>query len=188
MTDFVGPLAAFSAAASAVATALAAYASWRGPRAAAEMAEKLRRDAEADNERKRQKFWVFATLMQERSAIYTENAVRALNIIDAVFHDVRLVREAWAELYLKLNSPNMQTSGCADELRKLLTAMASEIGLANEFGHADAARTYIPNALAQERMVRDLERQQALARLQGSSPTANTTPQVVALFPPKPEK
>jgi hypothetical protein len=188
MTDFVGPLAAFSAAASAVATALAAYASWRGPRAAAEMAEKLRRDAEADNERKRQKFWVFATLMQERSAIYTETAVRALNTIDAVFHDVRRVREAWAELYLKVNSQNMQASGCADELRRLLAAMASDIGLADEFGHADAARIYIPNALAQERLVRDLERQQALARLQGSSPTANATSQVVALFPPKPEK
>ncbi len=188
MTDLVGPLAAFAAVASAVATGFAAYASWRGPRAAAEMAEQLRRDAETYNERKRQRFWVFATLMQERSAIHTESAVRALNMIDAVFHDVRPVREAWAELYLKFSHPNMQTLGYGDELRKLLTAMANDIGLANEFGHADAARIYIPNALAQERMVRDLERQQSLSRLQGLSPTANTTPQVVALFPPKPEK
>jgi hypothetical protein len=187
MTDVTAILATLSALASAVATGFAAYASWRGPRSAAEIAERLRRDAESHNERKRQKFWVFATLMQERSAIYTENAVRALNMIDAVFHDVRPVREAWAELFLKLNSANMQSSGCADELRKLLTSIANDIGLANEFGHADAARVYIPNALAQERMVRDLERQQALARLQGSSPTANTAQQVPAVFPPRPE-
>lgn len=187
MSDFVGILAAFSAVASAVATGFAAYGSWRGPSAAAEFAEKLRRTAEKDNERKRQKFWLFATIMQERSAIYTENAVRALNMIDAVFHDVRPVREAWAQLFLKLNTANLQSLGYSDELRQLLTAMANDIGLANEFGHADAARVYIPNALAQERMVHDLERQQALARLQGTSPTANTAPQITNLFPPKPE-
>jgi hypothetical protein len=187
MTDFGGGLAAFSALASAVATAFAAYASWRGPRAAAEIAEKLRRDAENYNERKRQKFWVFATLMQERSAIWTENAVRALNMIDAVFHDIRPVREAWAELYIKLNAPNVQSLGYADDLRRLLTAMATDVGLANEFGHADAARIYIPNALAQERLVRDLEREQALTRLKDSSPTANTTPQVAGPFPPPPQ-
>jgi hypothetical protein len=183
MSDLAGLLAAFSALASAVATGLAAYASWRGPSAAAEIAENLRRVAEKDNERKRQKFWLFATLMQERSAIHTESAVRALNMIDAVFHDVRPVREAWAQLYLKLNTPNLQSLGFTEELRHLLTAMANDIGLADQFGHADAARVYIPNALAQERMVHDLERQQALARLQGTSPTANTAPQIASLFP-----
>ena len=158
MSDFVTVLAAFSAFASALATGFAAYASWRGPQNAAEIAERLRRDAEISNERKRQKFLVFATLMQERAAIYTENSVRALNTIDAVFHDVRSVREAWAELYIKLNTPNLQVSDYNVELRKLLTAMASDVGLAEQFGQADANRVYIPNALAQERMVRDLAR------------------------------
>jgi hypothetical protein len=94
---------AFSLAAaifSAIATGLAAFATWRAPTAAARLAETLRRDSERAQERQKNKLHVFAMLMQERAAIYSENAVRALNLIDVVFVDSRKVREAWAELFL----------------------------------------------------------------------------------------
>ena len=83
---------------SAVATGFAAVASWRAPITAARLAERLRRDMQQSEERRRQKIQVFTTLMQERSAIWTEAAVRALNGIDVVFNDARPVREAWAAL------------------------------------------------------------------------------------------
>lgn len=69
MTD---PFTLAAAAFSAIATALAAFATWSAPRAAAKLAESLRRDAERGQERQRNKLHVFATLMQERAAIYTK--------------------------------------------------------------------------------------------------------------------
>jgi Flp pilus assembly protein CpaB len=182
-------LVLITAVASAIATGLAAFATWRAPRAAAELAEKLRRDSEKAQERSRQKFEVFATLMQNRAAIYAENAVRALNSIDLVFYDSRSVRDAWVELYLAFNNSQvMKSSGHEEKIRQLLTVMAQDIGLGDELRSVDISRVYLPIALQQEQIVRDLDRQQALARLQGNvSPSANTAPQIAQLFPPKPE-
>src|SRR5450759_5219819 len=97
MTDHLTLLTAIF---SAIATGLAAYATWRAPTAAANLAESLRRDAEQQDQRQRQKLSVFATLMQERAQIHSENSVRALNLIDVVFNESREVREAWSELFL----------------------------------------------------------------------------------------
>ncbi len=185
MTEIVGLIAAI---ASTLATGFAAYAAWRAPRSAAELAERLRRDAENARQREEKKFWVFATLMQERAAIYTENAVRALNMIDTVFCDSRPVREAWAELYTTFNTQQiMQGPGHDEKLRQLLAVMARDIGLGDQIGQADFSRVYVPNALQQERMIKDVEREQALARLRDDAPpSANTAPQVTQLFPPRP--
>ncbi|TLG75163.1 DUF6680 family protein [Methylocystis sp. B8] len=182
-------LSAVAATASALAAALSVYATWRGPQAAATLAEMMRRDSEKSQERQRQKFIIFTTLMQERSAVYTENAVRALNLIDVVFHDSKPVREAWAELYLAFNSQQVaHGQGFDEKLRRLLATMANDIGLGDKFGATDLSRVYIPNALQQERIIRDMERQQALARLQANMPpSANTAPPVTNLFPPAPE-
>jgi hypothetical protein len=177
-------LSAIAAVASAIATIFAAYAAFRVPKSAAEFAEQLRRESEKGQERQRQKFIIFATLMQERSAIYTEDGVRSLNLIDVVFHDSRAVREAWAELYLALNTPGTNFD---DKLRGLLATMANDIGLGDRLGTTDLSRVYTPNALAQERFIKDLERRQALARLENNqTPSANVAPDLRQLFPPKP--
>jgi hypothetical protein len=84
---------------SAIATAFAAAAPWYAPRAAAKLAESLRPGAERDAERQKLKVNVFVTLMQERSQVYSDNGVRALNLIDVVFNESRPVREAWSELF-----------------------------------------------------------------------------------------
>jgi hypothetical protein len=57
-------LALLAAIFSAIATGLAALATWRAPITAARLAEQLRRDAERENERKRQKLYVFSVLMR----------------------------------------------------------------------------------------------------------------------------
>ena len=115
---------------SAIATALAAFATWRAPMSAAKLAEALRRDAERDSERRRQKLNVFSTLMEERAQIHSDNGVRALNLVDIVFSDSREVRDAWAELYAAFSFKPLVPHVINERLIRLLGAIAKDIGLA----------------------------------------------------------
>jgi hypothetical protein len=176
------------AALTTIAAGFAAFATWRAPRSAAELAESMRRSSERDTERRRHKLHVFASLMQERASIASVEGVRALNLIDVIFHDCRQVREAWAELYLTFDSMQKIPSHVQDErLRKLLAAMANDLGLGNDLRSDDLGRVYYPNALAEEEYVRQLERRATKARLEGQAPTANTAPQQQLPWPPKPD-
>ena len=172
---------------SAIATGFAAFATWYAPEAAAKLAEALRRDSERAQQRQTHKLHIFATLMQERAAIYSENGVRALNLIDVVFSDARKVREAWAELFLIFSSNPIPAHVLEERLRKLLIAMAEEIGIGEGIRTDDIGRVYSPTAIAQERLIRDLQRQQTLAALQAQgSPAANTAVTLIQ-WPPKPD-
>jgi hypothetical protein len=173
---------------SAIAAFLAAYATWRAPITAAKMAETLRRDSAHAQERQKNKLGLFTMLMQERAAIYSENGVRALNLIDVVFNDAREVREAWAELYLAFEPRNNIPPHVQEErLRKLLTVMAKEIGLADQLRTDDLGRVYFPRALEEERLITDIQRRQTLIRLQGQTlPAANTATPQNTPWPPKP--
>lgn len=162
-------------------------ATWRAPITAARLAEQLRRSAQQAEERRRQKLQVFTTLMQERAAIYTEEAVRALNVIDVVFNDARPVREAWAALIHALDpQQNVPPHALQDRIRELLANMATDLGLADEIRIDDLNRVYLPKPLAQERFIRDMERQAALARLQQGAPAANVAPSQAGMWPPPP--
>lgn len=174
---------------SAVAAIAAAIATWRGPLSAAKMAESLRRSAEVDADRRRFKLNVFTQLMQERAEIYSAEAVRALNSIDVAYSDSSLVREAWSELHQAFNSQPSAPAHVLDErIRKLLREMAKSLGIGDTLRIDDFGRVYYPNALSEERKVRDLERGAALARLSSqASPAANTVDTTANLFPPKPE-
>jgi hypothetical protein len=78
-----------------------------------------------------------------------------------------------------------------ERLRRLLTAMAEDIGIEGNLRAADFSRVYSPRAIEQDRLIRDLQRQQMLSVLQGqASPAANTSVTSAATagpFPPKPE-
>jgi hypothetical protein len=176
-----------AAAFSAIATAFAAFATWQAPRAAARLAEDLRRNAEHLGERHKSKLRVFALLMQERGAIYSDEGVKALNLIDVVFHDCRGVREAWSELFLIFGSNPIPAHVLEERLRKLLHEIAKDIGLGESLRTVDLGRVYIPTVIAQDRMIRDIQRQQTLASLHGKgSPAANTGPNAGDPWPPKP--
>ena len=131
MTDLYTLMAAFF---SALATGLAAWATWRAPRAAAKLAEELRRQGDRNQEHQKNKLHVFAMLLQERAAIYSENGVRALNLVDVVFNDSREVRDAWAELFQIFLTDPIPPHVLEERLRKLLVAMAKDIGLADHSG------------------------------------------------------
>ncbi len=178
---------------SAVATAFAAWAAWKGPVAAAQASEDLRRKNDEANERKRMKLWVFSTLMQERAYLATVDAVRALNLIDVVFRDSSPVREAWAELYLAYSNTRDVPAHVQDErLRAMLKEMAVDLEIADKLRGDDLGRIYYPQAIAEEEQLRQLERKVSLSRLQGQvSPTANTVSDsatsTTPTWPPRPE-
>src|SRR5262249_44839243 len=91
--------AAFATTWAAIATSKAITATRKAPIDAAQLAASL----QEANERRRLKLWVFATVMQNRHFMGETESVRALNLIDTVFHDVPPVRDAWANLYAALN-------------------------------------------------------------------------------------
>lgn len=173
-----------------VATAASAYAAFKGPTNAAELAEKMRRDGEHASEKRRMKLHVFATLMEQRATYYSQDAVRAFNLIDIVFIDSRAVRDAWAELFASFDS----TKSIPDHeknkrYRVLLSEMAKEINLGDGLRLDDFERVYFPVALQEEDQLRFLQRQASLKQLKGDvSPSANTavTSAIGNLFPPPP--
>jgi hypothetical protein len=183
MTDHLTLLTAIF---SAIATGLAAVATWRAPIAAAKIAESLRREAERHDENQRQKLSVLATLMQERAKIYSENGVRALNLIDVVFNESREVREAWSELFLAFEMKPFLQHVADERLRKLLGAIAKDVGLADQLRTDDLGRVYYPLVQQQQEFIEYMQRQQILAGLQvGSAAEATSTAQNT-MWPPKP--
>lgn len=168
---------------SAVATGFAALATWVAPRSAAKLGENLRRA----NERQKQKLYVFSSLMQERAQIYSENSVRALNLIDIVFNESREVRERWSELFLAFHMKPLMQHVIDERLRKLLSAIAQDIGLSDGLRSDDLGRVYYPTVQAQEQFIKDMQRQQIIASLQGQNAAGATTPALQnTLWPPKP--
>jgi hypothetical protein len=176
---------------SALATGFAAYATWQGPRSAAELAETMRQRSERANEKRRMKLFVFTTLMQERGAYYSTEAVKAFNLIDVVFNENRTVRDSWADFLNLMGRDNVPDHAKSEKFQKLLSNMASDVDLTDGLRIDDLNRYYYPTAMAQEEHVRILQRQAVLKQLQGNvSPSANVTePQTVSSeFPPPPPK
>ncbi|HEY0012680.1 MAG TPA: DUF6680 family protein [Allosphingosinicella sp.] len=181
-------LAAFLSAVAAIAAAIAA---WRGPRSAALIAERLRRESEGEQESRRFRLQVFSTIMQSRAEIYSEDSVKALNSIDVAFSQAPLVRESWAELLNALNTPSIPSHVVEERLRKLLREMADDLGLSKSLRQDDFGRVYFPNAIAEARNLNELERRASLQRLMGtSSPAANAAsemdPEMQKKWPPRP--
>lgn len=185
LLDNPATLAAFL---SFIATLLAAIATWRGPRSAALLAEKIRHEKEASAEIRRMRMHVFSTLMQERATIASVDSVRMLNSIDFVFNDVQTVREAWAELYILFQTdgpPHPQLK--EEKLRTLLKTMASSLGMSGNLKVNDLGRIYYPNALAIEDEIRRLKQEQALSSMRPQPAEQSVFGQdMLNKFPPMP--
>jgi hypothetical protein len=165
------------AAVAAVAAVIAAMATFLTPIIALQITERL----QERREQKRLRLHIFTTLMQHRHYILHEDSVRSLNLIDAVYFDVKPVREAWIALYesfgdQRLNSP--EGGRIRDDKRSaLLLAMAAHLGLGSQFSAADFSRVYFPEALLREHEIRtDQQNQlwQALETARRSAPGPHT--------------
>jgi hypothetical protein len=109
----------------AVATSKAVTATKKAPVDAARIAASL----QEASENRRLKLSVFTTVMQNRHFLGATEAVKALNVIDAVFHDSAPVRDSWANFFSALNDPrNFPPAGpmpIIDERRTALLASIS---------------------------------------------------------------
>jgi hypothetical protein len=172
---------------SAVAAIAAAVATWRAPVSAARIADNLRRQGDKEMESRRFKLNVFAALMQGRAELSSEDTVRSLNSIDVAFNNSVNVRESWVELFQVLQIAPYQQHLVDERVRKLLREMAQDLGIADTLRPDDFARTYFPNALAEDRDLRHLQRQETLRRLTGAAaPERNIAERSASLWPPKP--
>lgn len=153
MSDWLKPEIAVSSIA-AIGTMLAAYFAWSIPRKIAVLAEKMRQESETNHDARRFKLNIFAAIMQERANLFSEDCVRALNSIDVAFNGSVSVREAWAELFKVLNyRPGAPDYIIEERTRRLLQAMAIDLGLGDSLRSDDLGRVYYPEAIARQRQV-----------------------------------
>ncbi|MEP0323014.1 DUF6680 family protein [Bauldia litoralis] len=164
---------------SAIATGFAAWAAILGPRIAAKIANNLKAEYDATEEKRKLKLQVFATIMSYRGATYSTEAVKSFNLIDIVFADARPVRDNWAKYLDSLDERNAVPSHEKNSrLLDLLRTMAEDLGLGEKFRMDDFQRLYYPKAQEQEDQIRAMQHEALLRTLETtqSSPGANTTP------------
>jgi hypothetical protein len=105
---------------------------------------------------------VFSRLVGLRHAPLSEELVRTLNQIDAVFADNPAVRDAWTRYHAALIDGNLSMppgSSIREEKRyNLLLEMVRALKLTRKISSADLLRTYFPNFIAEEMHVTTLER------------------------------
>ena len=115
---------------------------------------------------------VLSTLVSLRHAVVTADSVKALNLIDLVFHDVSSVRKLWDEYFQMLSNAGLHNPvGWIQRNQKhveLITEMAKHLGLGKKITALDVQRIYSPVRLG-EFDQRQLDIQQELLRVLKSS-------------------
>ena len=172
---------------SAIATGFAAYAAWKAPRSAAELAEKLRKQSEIESETRRMKVYIFTQLMQDRGTTITREGTRALNLIDLVYADSDAVRDAWAELYNSYGIQEMPWHERQKRLHNLLKVMASDLGLSGKLRVDDFGRVYYPIAIEKEDRIQMLRNERLLKELEAMETQTSDVADENGLWPPPPK-
>jgi hypothetical protein len=105
-------------------------------------------------ERRDQKRWIFATLIATRHTPITDEVVRALNMIDIVFHDSPAVRRLWREYFDMLGNPGLQNPQGFQQRQvknlEMITEMAKVLGYGKAISHLDVDRVYYPVGLGKQ--------------------------------------
>lgn len=105
-------------------------------------------------ERRDSKRWILTTLLAMRHSPIMDESVRALNLIDIVFHDSRSVRTLWREYFDMLNNEGLNNpSGWTLRQKKhleMITEMAHALGYGKEITHLDVDRVYYPVGLGEQ--------------------------------------
>lgn len=109
---------------------------------------------QARKEKRDAKRWIVQTLMATRHSPITDETVRALNLVDIVFHDSPTVRSLWHEYFdmlgnQGLNNPQGWNSRQKKNL-EMLTEMARVLGYGAVLTHLDVDRVYYPQGLGDQ--------------------------------------
>lgn len=104
-------------------------------------------------EERSHKLTLLGTLIGLRHAPTSDESIRALNLIDVVFHDAPRVRELWHEYFGMLNNEGLNNPiGWGQRQKKnleMITEMARVLGYGKAITHLDVDRVYYPIALEQ---------------------------------------
>lgn len=136
-------------------------------------------------EKRDAKRWILQTLIATRHSPITDETVRALNLIDVVFHNAPTVRRLWHEYYDMLGNQGLHNpSGWTTRQKKnleMLTEMAKVLGYGRAVTHLDVDRVYYPQGLGDQQHRMNEISNELLRVLKGSEglqvlPRATTVP------------
>jgi Family of unknown function (DUF6680) len=141
-------------------------------------------------EKRSQKLWVFNTLIGTRHAPIADENVRALNMIDVVFHDSERIRDLWQEYFNMLGNEGLNNPHGWEQRQKknleMITEMAKVLGYGKAITHLDVDRVYYPVGLgAQSRKSQEIAEE--LLRVLKASGGIQFTPGALTGFPQKDE-
>lgn len=135
-------------------------------------------------ERRQQQLWTLSTLIANRSDPLNPDNIRALNLIDLVFHDKSRVRQLWREYYEMLNNAGLNNpvgwQQRSDKNIELITEMARDLGYGKAISHLDVGRVYRPVGVW-EQLEKNREVQEEFLRVLKATAKLEVTPKVAAL-------
>ena len=99
-------------------------------------------------ERRQNQLRILGTLIATRHEPLSPDSVRALNVIDLVFHDKPSVRRLWREYFEMVSNEGLNNpQGWAQRNKKnlkLITEMTKALGFGKAIGYLDVDRVYLP--------------------------------------------
>ena len=102
------------------------------------------------SEKRKDKMYIFKTLMTSRIYLWTEESIHALNLIDVIYSKDETVRSAWAKLleaYSSAEQSDLMAKKRQDLMYKLLEKMAKTLGYKEEITLETIQNPYVPKAL-----------------------------------------
>jgi hypothetical protein len=160
---------AVAAVATFLAACVAVWATFRAPKVAAEFAEALRTATSRADEQRRQKLFIFATLLENRAHIVAPACVSALNLIDLVFIDDREVRDALVHFRSSTDGPASNAERTVERYLFIIEKIARNIGLSEKITISDIQTPYYPTGLSNVHEAERLELEERLARLKAGA-------------------
>ena len=105
------------------------------------------------SEKRKDKMQIFKILMTSRIYGWTQESVYCMNIIDIVFADDKIVRDAWKDLYDKycVQNPNeTQLKKIQNAQYKLLETMAKSLGYKDKVTWETIQNPYVPDGMIRQ--------------------------------------
>lgn len=102
-------------------------------------------------EKRDRKYFVLSTLIANRETYATPENVRALNMVDLVFHDSGKIRTLWGELFAIFNDRSLVPPENTEKQRRkyleLVVEMAKQLGYGKVITAFNTDRRYLPQGM-----------------------------------------
>lgn len=130
-------------------------------------------------EKRQSQIWVLSTLIANRHQQLNVDNIRALNMIDFIFHKKAAVRKLWHEYYDMLCNAGLNNEiGWKQRSQKnieLITEMAKTLGYGKTISHLDIDRVYNPSGVV-DQLLAGQELQKELLRVLKSTAKIEVQP------------